>query len=213
MQVGSKNVFAIVIGVFGAGATLCASTVDFDTSPNLPVGTRYGTSEGTVSGTTVFTTADGISMSVENFQLGNFTGFFRAEIEGPNQFVFPTNYLSLDNINVKFDFTNLSFPVSKVTLDYAEFGGGDNFAVNGGSLLQISPLTSLPMNIAPGVTATVTDSTITLNGAISSFLIGGQELNIDNIVAVPEPGTLLLLAAPCFAYLLRSRLHRLASSC
>lgn len=206
------KICAFIFGSFGAVASLSAAAINFDTSPNLPVGTRYGTSEGTVPGTTVFTTADGISMSVENFQLGSFTGFFSAEVQGPNQFVFPTNYLSLDNINVKFDFTNLAFPVSKVTLDYAEFGGGNNFSVNGGSIIEISPLTNLPTNIAPGVTATMTDSTITLNGAISNFLIGGQELNIDNIVAVPEPGTFLLLAAPCVAYLLRNRLQRLALS-
>ncbi|MBI1825089.1 MAG: hypothetical protein HY287_14860 [Planctomycetes bacterium] len=212
MRVAIDKLLALIIGAVGSAAPLSAAIVDFDTSPGLPVGTRYGTSVGTVPGSTVFTTSDGISMSVDNFHLGTYTGFFRAQIDAPSSFVLPTNYLSLDNINVKFDFTNVAFPVSKVTLDYAEFGGGDNFSVNGGPLIQISPLTAVPTNVAPGVTATVIDSTITLNGPIGNFLIGGQELAIDHIVAVPEPGTLLLLTAPCIAYLLRNRLQRLAYS-
>ena len=47
----------------------------------------------------------------------------------------------------------------------------------------------------PGITATVDDRFVTLTGNIDSFRIGGQELYIDNITAIPEPATLLLLGA------------------
>jgi hypothetical protein len=149
----------------------------------------------------VVLTQDGINMSVEQFRLGTFVGFIRAEIGGRYAGSFSSTPLDIDNISVRFDFSGVGFPVTEVTLDYREFGGADNFAVNGSSKYQLDQLADLPANIAPGVTATVIGNEIRLVGPISNFLIGGQELAIDNVAAVPEPTAILLLGVGASAVL------------
>ena len=138
-------------------------------------------------------------MSVELYMLGGFADFFAAEV-GANQVPgLPTQSLSLDNISVAFDFSDVGFEARMVTLDFQDFGGTSNFSVNGSALHIINPLSDLPVNVAPGVTAEVSDSTVRLTSIedtiITSVGVGGQELFIDNVVAfVPEPATLALLA-------------------
>ncbi|MDO8629321.1 MAG: PEP-CTERM sorting domain-containing protein, partial [Phycisphaerales bacterium] len=62
--------------------------------------------------------------------------------------------------------------------------------------------------IAPGVTASADSDSITLSGSVSRFLIGGQELAIDNIIAVPEPTCLALLGIGGLVLLRRVRRSR-----
>lgn len=174
-----------------------AATMDFQT---VVVGTKYGDDFGHFPGQVVLT-EDGIKMSVEQFQLNQFIGFFLAEVTGPAN----DHELAIDNINVLFDLTGLPFNVTSLTLQYLELGGEDNFAVNGGPILQLAQLTDIPANVAPGVTALVDGGLIRLTGDVDSVLIGGQELTIDTIVAVPEPTSLLLLAAGGMAVLRRGR--------
>ena len=177
-----------------------AATMDFQ---SVALGTKYGEDFGYVPGQVVLT-EDGIQMSVEQFFLQQFTGFFQAEVAGPSN----DHEFAIDNISVLFDLTNVGFNVTSLTLEYLELGGNDNFAVNGGSILQLAELIDIPANVAPGVTALVDDGLITLTGKIDSVLIGGQELSIDTIVAVPEPTSLVLLAAGGVLALWRSRQHR-----
>ena len=66
-------------------------------------------------------------------------------------------------------------------------------------------MTDLPANVAPGVSALVTGDMITLTGVVNRFQIGGQELAIDTIVAVPEPATLGLLGLGAATLMLRRR--------
>ena len=164
-----------------------ASTVEFE---SVPVGTKYGGDFGHVPGQVVLT-EDGIKMSVEQFFLQQFTGFFQAEVIGPAD----DHELAIDNLSVMFDLTGAGFKVNSVTLGYVDLGGDNNFAVNGGAILQLAEITDIPMNIAPGVTALVDGDSITLTGEIDRVLIGGQELSIDTIVAIPEPPPLVLLGA------------------
>lgn len=188
-----------------AGVGLCSgspamgATVDFD---GLPSGTRFGANFGHVPGEVVIS-QDDIDLSVEEFLLGSFVGFIKAEVGGRFD-INNTKPLELDNISVLFDLTGLGFEANFVTLEYEWFGGANNFAVNGQTILELSPLTDLPTDIAPGVTAAVGNGSITLTGVVHSFLIGGQELIIDNITVVPEPATLVLLGIPA-AVLLRRR--------
>jgi hypothetical protein len=165
------------------------AVVDFET---VPVGTQYGAAAGNFPGQVVLT-QNGINMSVENFHLGGFTGFNLAEVGGAYDAFFPTTPLELNNISARFDFAGVGFDVNEVRLDYQEFGGSDNFSVNAGTLFELEALTNIPVNVAPGVTASVLSGEIRLLGNVDSFLIGGQELAIDNIRAIPEPGTALLL--------------------
>ncbi len=172
-----------------AGSESFATTMDFE---SIASGTAFGQAFGHTPGEVVLT-RDGIAMTVEEFFLGTFTGFIKAEVGGLHDGFFPTTPLSLDNIGARFDFAGVGFNVTIVTLEYQEFGGADNFAVNDYTLYELGPLTDLPVNVAPGVTASVDGGAITLTGLIESFQIGGQELAIDNITAIPEPTSILLL--------------------
>jgi hypothetical protein len=201
-----KPAFAMVrilgVGACFGGSICAAATMDFEP---LAVGTSFGQSAGDLPGDTVFT-QDGIDMSVETFFFtGQPNDFFRAEIVGSNEF-FSTKHVETVGINLGFDLTQLGFDVNLVSVEYVELGGLNNFSVNGEPIIQITPLSDLQAAIAPGVTLALevldvnTGRTrITLTGNVDNFLIGGQELAVDTIVAVPEPATLVLLACGVFA--------------
>ena len=160
-----------------------AATVEFE---SVPLGTKFGGDFGHV-----LPSEDGIDMSVEPFYFNRYIGNFQAEIVGTAS----DHELAIDNINILFDLTNVGFNVTSLTLKYVEWGGNDNFAVNGGSILQLAQLTDIPGIVAPGVTAIVDGDSIALTGDIDRVLIGGQELTLDSIIAVPEPTSLFLLGA------------------
>ena len=190
--------------------TVCSASfgaiarVNFE-SPSLIVGTGFGSSAGNSAGQVIpslgldGTQPSGIQVSLESFHFGSFTGLYRAEVHAPGTDFMATKHMYLDNINLGFNFAGVGFPVNQVTIDYREFGGVDNFSVNGGPLIELPAMTNLSPNVAPGVIASVGSDSITLIGPVSRFVIGGQELAVDNIVAVPEPTCLALLGVGGFA--------------
>ncbi|MGB2987676.1 MAG: PEP-CTERM sorting domain-containing protein [Phycisphaerae bacterium] len=197
--------YSAMVTICCVSATSFAATVDFETVPLA----AYGAAFDDVPGDVVLIQG-GVEISVEEFLLGSFVGFIKAEVGGVYADQFLTTPLGLDNISVKFDFADVGFDVTVLTLEYQEFGGGNNFAVNGHALYQLGALTDLPADVAPGITASVVEQvSITLEAAdgyvIGSFLIGGQELGIDNIVALPEPATAALLALGGILLLRRRR--------
>ncbi len=176
-----------------AGTVSVAATLDFG---SVPVGTVYGADAGTVPGEAVLT-QEGIAMSFDYFQLGTFTDFHLAEVGGRHADSFSTEALSLNNINAVFDFAEVGFDVGLVTFEFRDFGGSSNFAVNGAAMYIIDPLADLPSDVAPGITASVDGDLVTITGEtteIFDVLVGGQELVIDNITALPDPSAGLLLA-------------------
>ena len=166
----------------------CA-TLDFET---VSLGTVYGDTLLTpdTPGEVVLT-QDDITMSVESFFFDpSQADFYVAEIVAVQTDTGSGQALSLDNIGVLFDFSALGFDVDRVTLDLRDLGGTSNVAVNGSALHILDPLSDLPADVAPGVTALLADDRLTLVGettALLSVQIGGQEIIIDNIRAVPEP--------------------------
>jgi len=189
---GKHATLAMVLAV-----ALCqdAFAVGFD---GLANGTVFGLNTN-LPGAQVHS-EDDIHMSVENFVLGGSELFFFAEVGGTGSENFATNALSLDNISVRFDFADVAFPVNQVSFEFVDLGGASNLSVNDDTLFVLDPLSTLPMSVAPGVTANVESGLITLFGPVTSLLIVGQELVIDNVVAVPEPasGVLLVLGAVAF---------------
>jgi len=172
--------------------------MDFE-EPAVSPGTMYGMANPSNVDLVVLT-QDGIDMSMDFFVVPpSHVNFNYSRVGGHHAHFFPTTPLELNNITAQFDFADVGFSVTQVTLDYKEFGGINNFYVNG-SFVAPADITDIPAMPAPGVTAVVGPDTITLTGPISSFAIGGQELSIDNVVAVPEPATscLLLLGAATF---------------
>ena len=167
------------------GLVPCAAAIDFDGLEGEVYGLGFDTPGDVVL------VEDGVRMSVENFVLSGSDYFYWAEVVGPGPF--PTPSLSLDNISVRFDYADVGFAVDEVTFEFADYGGASNFAVNDDTLFVISPFSDIPVNVAPGVTATVDAGLVTLSGPIQSVVIGGQELFIDNVVGVPEPTTGVLM--------------------
>ncbi len=209
-KAGLRAVFLTpILFVSAAGA----ATMDFEP---VAVGTSFGQEFGDIPGPVVLT-QDGIRMSVETFFFTdqNFQGFVRAEVVAPNAMRFPTRWLSMDNINAQFDLTQLGFNVNQVSVEFLELGGLDNFSINGGSIIELPGLASLPANVGGVALAfqeldPVTHRTrLTLTGDVDRFLIGGQELGVDTIVAIPEPTTLILLGICGACFLFRGRRLRL----
>lgn len=202
-----RSALAVVLTSYATSLGVLAQ-VDFN-SPSPPVGTAFGAGSGNSAGEIIPSLGQaGINVTVENFHTGSFTGLFRAEVHAPSTDFFATKHMYLDNIGLGFDFAGVGFSVNQVTIDYHEFGGVDNFSVNGGAVIELPELTSLPVNIAPGVTASADSDSITLSGSVARFLIGGQELAIDNIIATPEPTCLALLGVGGLALFRRIRRSR-----
>jgi hypothetical protein len=179
-----------------------AVVVDFDEF-NLgdSWGGRWGDSPGHL-----INPGNPIPVTVEEFFINQFVGFNDATVGGRYVgLVDTTKPLDLNNISARFELSDLPFAVTSVTIDYWYFGGANNLAVNDETIHSVYWLTDLPTTVAAGVTATVTDETITLEGPIDSFQIGGQELNVDNIVVVPEPASLAILAVGAAALVYRRR--------
>jgi len=182
-------VLALVVPLC-AGLRARGNIMTFD---DLAVGTVFGMAAGQSPDDVVYE-QDGIRMSVDQLVVSGVQGFLTAEVGGRYGSFFDSNPLDLNNISVRLDFRHLGFAITEVSLDFLELGPLSNFAVNDDTLYQLSSLREIPFNVAPGVHAQVDGNTIKLDGAIDEVLIGGQELAIDNILAIPEPATLLLLA-------------------
>jgi hypothetical protein len=210
----ARGLFRFILTLSLCAVPVSASTIDFE---NISVGTVFGFPND-LPGDVVITTVDGIEVSVQELLVNNnpvpFPSGAQATVGGEFDLFFPTTPLSMNNIALLFDFSNADFDVDFVSLEFQEFGGVSNFAVNG--IVNEYPLIDgsgglslIPPNVAPGVTAVVNEDTIILMGSIDSFLIGGQELGIDNVIVVPEPLALTLLAigAGAAGFRRRTRLH------
>lgn len=168
----------------------CSASVDF--GPPLAAGTRYGPPAQT-PGTVVYSST-GVTMSVEKFlQLSGNTSFNQASITTPAPAGPSGQSLAVNNISLRFTFLP---QVSEVTFDFTDFGGHENFSVNG-SPVNTGELTSLP-SLVNGVSVIVTSTaiigaggahigkrgTLHMRGQINEFVVGGQELVIDNVCGV-----------------------------
>lgn len=200
--------YAVAAIVLSLGSTSLAAVMDFD---SLELGTVFGSTALPVPhtpGEVVFS-QDGIDMSVENFFYDGLSGCVEAEVGG--RFNVPNKPLELNNISVRFDFTKLGIDVNLVTIEFTEFGPQNNLAANDSAVHELFSLTEIDggiVSLSPRVTAAVDNGLLTLTGDLDSILIGGQELVIDNITAVPEPATLALLSLAGGMALLRRRFPR-----
>jgi len=165
---------AVLVLLFVQGCFLLFVCVEFE---GLTVGTEYHYgdtfSEGTTkmeligfywSGATTPTTNG--HMTVDGQGLAGGSG----------------NDVNLNNISLSFDFC---CNPSGLTLKFGEYGGNINLKING-QLENKEDFFVLNGSTVAGVSVTVTDlgggkGTLKLDGKITSFAIGGQELWIDSI--------------------------------
>lgn len=188
---GKTSCIWVVAALLCGAGSARAQHLNFD---DLPGGTLFGVAAGDLPAEVVYS-KNGIDMAVDSFFLGSFTGFYDAEVGGLYSSAFGTPALELDNIAVVFTFGGLGFDVSHLSFDFVEFGGGVNFSVNGGRILELDSLSALPADLGGGVSADVSGGVLTLTAPASpimSLRIGGQELVIDNLAVIPEPATTLL---------------------
>ncbi|MFQ5495501.1 MAG: PEP-CTERM sorting domain-containing protein [Phycisphaerae bacterium] len=204
---GALAGLAVALAAYGM-PEVRAATVTFEPGAFSPNRTRFGSAFGDLPGGIPVLTEDGITMTLERLATGDITDFFLAETGGEFASFFPTTALGLEGMGVRFDFSGLPFDVTLVTLEFQEFGGTKNFAVNDATLFQLASLATLPELVAPGVSAIVADGLITVVGNVNSLRIGGQELAIDNITAVPEPATIVLLGLSAVPLWWRRRARR-----
>lgn len=192
------------------GSSAQMAVVDFESQT---VGAAFGSSSSHAPGDLIFT-EDGINVSVETDLAGSFNNVV---IGGFTDSDFTTTPVTISNINLGFDFSNLAYDVGKVTFEYLDFGGDENLGVNG-SVVELAQLIFAPASLG-GASITVTQQqgsfregyipgTVQVIGAIESVTVGGQEFGMDNLVAmaVPEPSTcLLLITSTCFVGLSQAR--------
>jgi hypothetical protein len=177
----------LIIALLGCPPTPKHACVDFE--PPLVYGTQYGVPAGNSPGDVVFTT-NGVRVSVENFDyVGTGSTFNLAYIDTATSFFGKGQTIRTNNINLKFDFSNVGFKVAEVNLEFLDLGGSENLSVNG-STIYAGELTSAPSPMG-GVTLMFTTTPVpggekgklTMKGAVKTLIIGGQEFWLDNVCA------------------------------
>ena len=166
---------------------------------DLQVGTVYGSGAGMMPGDLAFV-EDDVSVTVDSFQYFNGTsGFLNATVEdgnfGPPDNPLTGNYLFVSNINLTFDFTGLTEPVTSVAFGFVDGGGEENFAINDGEVFVLNSFFELPLQSIPGFDVMVfpapdpSDNSgyVIISGPVETLTIGGQELGLDNICFVTVP--------------------------
>ena len=155
----------------------------------LIAGTQYGTPAGQSSGDVIFV-SNGIVVSVHDFAFAGGGGTFNyAQIE-PMPASTAGQALRLNNIGIGFDFGAVGFVTTRLQFEFLDQGGTENLAVNGSAVFA-GDISAVPTTLG-GVTISVTTTPIpggqkgvvTLVGAITNFMVGGQEFWIDNICAM-----------------------------
>ena len=176
----SKNLF-LVMGLIFPVLMYAQNCVDFE---SLTVGTEYGDGHN-AQGDVIFTEND-IPVSVEYFEWQSGGHFGTATVENALVNFGTGKIMNTNNINLRFDFTGLSYNVHEVILEYVDFGGFENLSVND-EPIYVGELTAAPG--FPGVLVNVTMDPVSgghkgmliLTGEIHSLTIGGQEFFLDNI--------------------------------
>lgn len=206
-----RQITAVFASLVVATGLSYGAMVNFE-DPAL-LGKIYGAPAGDAPGDVVHA-EEGITMATVVFSAPG-PIFSQATIVKPpvsffNPAINPTQTLNVNNIGLEFDFTALG-NVRKVSFDYAELGGTNNFEINSTGLQLFADFPALAspagfnVQVVP-ITAEEGRVAIEAVGAdpIRFLRLSGQELSLDNITAVPEPSSVLWIGMPLL--LLRRRL-------
>jgi len=155
----------------------------------LALGTEYGLPVGQHSGDVIFTTS-GIAVSIRDFAFVGGGGTFNlARVDAAPE-LNNTQTMRLNNVCLEFDFSALDFVPTRVQLEVLDKGGSENLSVNGSPVFA-GQISAFPASLGGAAVAVSLapvpgghKGTVTLSGAISRFMIGGQEFWIDNVCAM-----------------------------
>ena len=145
-------------------------------------GQEFYSQAGITLSTTGFVDTNGSVTSTAHFFAGTFlySGLFTA---ASGVFV---------KTNSEANMIISTLPASEVSFDYIDRNSIMNFSVNGQAITVIDNLIDLPAAIAPGVTLSISETTIgssfigtlTLTGYITEVIVGGNDMGIDDICFV-----------------------------
>lgn len=182
-----QSLFALTLVAFATQTT--AANVTFD---DLTLGTTYTPGD-------VFT-SDGTDITVRDFVFSDgspFAGGF-TEVENGGLAGGSGQEMEVNNVNLAFGFA----PATSLMMNFGEFGGNLNLTING-VFSNFSNFADLDGMTIAGVDVSVTNGfgsdrgVLALSGLVNEFIVGGQELWIDDVVtvpsAVPLPASSLLL--------------------
>lgn len=183
------RIFLIVLSIviFLPSYVTSQNKVDFESQP---LGTKYGAAINS-QGDVIFTESD-IPVSVHEFFWDPTTTHFgTCEIVNAIPGFGTDHIMSLNNINLRFDFTHLGEKIF-FQFEFADLGGFENLEINGHHLFIDELSSGAPGHPAPDVTLYISTipitggmkSSVLLYGKVDHLLIGGQEFFIDN-VSVP----------------------------
>jgi len=166
------------------------------------VGSQYADHEDLVAGTNYVAgdmfTSQGVDAVVSDLVTSTFvtSGFARVigGVDNAGLDLTLTNELNVNNVTVTYMFDAV---YTQLSFDFGEFGGVNTFEINGDkrefgdmeSFFSSSPIIG---GVAFSVVLGGSQGVVTGVGAFNSFSIGGQELFIDNVSAVPTPGAIVL---------------------
>ena len=157
----------------------CRVCVHFDA---LPTGTQWA--PPAIQPGDLVHTENGIRVFLTHFAHVTGPKFGRAWVDGP----IPgghQNSVATDNVNLVFRFQDLAFCPSRVEVVFNDLGGDENLTVNAhpaivGELVSGSNWTVLDAPIPGGRQAV-----LHIDAPIDGIEIGGQELWLDSVCAVP----------------------------
>lgn len=155
----------------------------------LVVGTQYGAPAGQHAGDAIFT-SNGIVVSVQDFMFTGGGGTFNLGQVDLAPALNASQTMRTNNINLGFDFGAIGFVPARVQFEFLDLGGSENLSVNGSTVFA-GDISAAPATLG-GATVTVSTTPapggkkgiVTLSGAISRFMVGGQEFWIDNVCAM-----------------------------
>ena len=164
-----------------------AVTLDFE---DLALGTTYNFG--------AFFTTNGVPIDVEAFQFSNLNfGANFAQVDGDQNAGGSGNDLEINNVLLDF---GLPAGTTSISFLFGEFGGNLNLNINGDfrnfeNFQDIDGLSigGVNANLVSGGLGNDQGRIEFAGGPIALFKLGGQELWIDNVNAMPEPATLLLM--------------------
>lgn len=154
------------------------SCVDFET---LGPGSMYGS--GINSPGDVIFTQNNIPVMVDEFYyVGGGSTFGFAEVTTGSG-IGTGQDMQESNINLVFDFTEIGMFSEIVTFDFADYGGHENIAINGGTVYtgELSSASIPGYSISVNMTGNIGQCVI--QGNVEQLLIGGQEFFVDNVCA------------------------------
>jgi hypothetical protein len=191
-----------VIVSCGVVATTAAGAQNAD-HEDLAAGATYVSGDNFAS--------QGVGVAVSDLVTSAFTtsGFARVEGGSDNAGLsgLLTNEVNVNNVTLTYTFDQA---YTQLTFDFGEFGGNNTFEINGdkrefGDMESFFASSPVIGGVAFSVVLGGSQGEVIGLGLFNEFSIGGQELYIDTIAAVPAPGAAGLAGVLGMAALRRRR--------